>query len=360
MRRVLCVLLPVVFGIPSSQWLSFLPDDLLIADIPILPGSHNSGSAKPRSINFGPYYVARQQSLSVLHQLLAGVRFLDIRLRYDTRGVVRVSHGLDTSYIFSELLGEVKAFLDSHASEFVVVMIRGDWPAERTFPLTRDSIAELVNVLKKSGVHWAQDVDINSTLGSVRGKCVLVADYFPYAPEVEFNVPYMAKREQYQVCDIWDDTAAEKPAVKISRFMQSTKEVNVGLSEQMIERSESPHDVYPRVCDALPGSKLFTGVALDRTHAYIVPPCLTSHSWNGWFIDNLETNPFWRPQLDPVVPVGVVLIDFAEPKLLKRLIDVGFRMLNQTVEVDAIDMDFACSIIVDDENVDYFPVIGIV
>ena len=38
--------------------------------------------------------------------------------------------------------------------------------------------------------------------------------------------------------------------------------------------------------------------------------------------------------MHPPVPVGVVLIDFADMEINKRLLDVGFRMMGKDITVD--------------------------
>ncbi len=327
-----------------------MDDNLPIIEIPIIPGSHNSGTCDPRlSVTQCVFALARQQHLAVRDQLDAGTRLVDIRIRYDDgkaglnflrgssggRSVFQVVHTLDTRYTLEELLREVKEFLQTNPSEFVVVMLRGDWPPDQSVApdgggLKRDRVTELGNLLTNSGIVWADGVDLSTRVGDIRGMGLLLSDWFHEGVgEGLINVPFLDKGQVYQVCDIWDDNHSELPAVKVSRFMQSTREVNVGMEMRQKEVPENPNSIHPRVCEALPGSKLFTGVALDRTHAYVIPPCLTSPSWNEWFATELESNTLWRPNMDPPVPVGVVLIDFADRAILKRLLDVGFRMMGK-------------------------------
>ncbi len=340
-----------------QSWLSIVDDELPLIELPILPGSHNSGTCDPRySITECVFTIARQQHLSVKAQLESGVRLLDIRIRYDEgkggfmfrRGslsLLRVVHTLDTRYTLEEVLTEIKIFLDTYSTEFVIVLLRGDWPPHVSFAADSGEakvqrVTELGITLKNSGLNWADAVDSSTRVGDIRGMALLLSDWFHEGLDSSLlQVPFLDKGTVYQVCDIWDDHQGERPAVKISRFMQSTRNDNVGMHLRNREERENPQGTHPRVCDALPGSRLLTGVALDRTHAYLVPPCLTSPAWNEWFANELELNPSWRPQMDPPIPIGVVLIDFADRPILRRLLDVGFKMMgkpNLAIEPSAI------------------------
>jgi len=147
-------------SVDLPSWLAEFPDEMKISSIPILPGSHNSGTAKTR-MSFGIHQIARQQKLSIRQQLESGIRMVDLRVRYDTKPVsgllfgskptIRVVHTMDTSYSFQRSLAEIKSFLDDHPSEFVVVLLRGDWPPESSFsaePTKRARVAELADILK--------------------------------------------------------------------------------------------------------------------------------------------------------------------------------------------------------------------
>lgn len=334
-------------NVPISDWMSELDDSIEIRNIPIIPGTHNSGTARAGAFYFGAYQVARQQKLSIADQLLAGVRVLDIRLRFKEGTIfgcfqppeptMHVVHTFDTCYTLESLLKEVSDFLHSHKSEFIVSMIRGDWPPTWSFASTDalkvERVKELSAVLRHSGIGWAENVNIDTTIGPVRGKAILLSDWFEVAP-AKLEVPHLTKWRAYAVCDIWDENPGENPALKVDRFMQSTSVFNMGLKENTPDKLDDARKKRPRVCEDLPGSKLLTGVALDRTHGYIVPPILTSWNWNRWFVENLEKNPRWRPQMHPPVPVGVVLIDFADMEINKRLLDVGFRMMGKDITVD--------------------------
>jgi hypothetical protein len=239
---------------------------------------------------------------------------------------------LDTSYTLDESLAEVKSFLEENEQEFVVILLRGDWPPSSSFSDDKckaGRVSFLARVLQTSGIQFARDLNKDATtVRDLRGKGVIVSQWFHEGVTSMDIVPFVKWEDHYQICDIWDDATRELPGLKIDRFMQSTPERNVGHEVSLSEEQMGiPEGSRPRVCWNLPGTKTFTGVGLDRTHAYIIPPSITSPSWNEWFLINLETNPLWRPQLDPAVPVGIVLIDFADQDTVGRLIEVGLNMI---------------------------------
>jgi hypothetical protein len=176
-----------------------------------------------------------------------------------------------------------------------------------------------------------------SKLFHFRGKGVLLTEWFQTGRSGDLldqlDMPYRNRDIWYSVCDIWNDSPWENPKGKIDLFMRSNQDGQV---------TGNPRGGAKK-CESYPGSRLFTGVALDKTHAFIVAPGLTSTMiWNNWFVKNLERNPEWRPQMESPVPVGVVLIDFAKPKIIKRMLDVGFRMANIHETIDVPESQSGC------------------
>ena len=339
-------------GIELSSWMKQIPDNMLVSRIPILPGTHNSGTASSRGCS--PFFCfARQQKLSIADQLKAGVRILDFRIRFDSQqggirglfgrnhldecpAILRIVHTFDTSYTLQQSLSEVKEFLDQNKGdkqEFVVILLRGDWPPTTSFSddnCKEGRVAFLASLLKSSGIEFAGNIDKDiTTVGDLRGKAVIVSQWFHEGVSSMETVPYVKWEDHYQVCDIWNDPSTEIATLKIDRFMQSTPVRNVGHQLSLIEEQQGIKEgSRPQICWHVPGTKTFTGVALDRTHG-ILPPGLTSTRWNKWFLENLETNKLWRPQLHPPVPVGVVLLDFADSETVGRLVKVGLKITRE-------------------------------
>lgn len=154
----------------DSSWLQEFQETRLL-DLPIIPASHNSGSAKRESLigmTVGSPW-ARQQSLSIKDQLKLGVRGIDFRLHVKKSSKntnhhikVQISHGFDTNYSFQRGLKEIKDFLAAHGSEFVILFLRIDWDhrlSDLFSGKTRKIREKLTRILLKSGVEFAKVAD---------------------------------------------------------------------------------------------------------------------------------------------------------------------------------------------------------
>ena len=344
-----------------SEWLTEF-QDYKINELPILPGTHNSGSAHPMDRSDGPgFQMVKQQEISILDQLKSGIRLLDFRIRYKNSNPVSkitgflsiddetwgnevnhiiLAHTYGLSYTLAAALREVRVFLHNHPSEFVAIMVRPDWQYEKNFAKPdkkAERVKDFLDILKGSNLSFAgsRQVSMNTKVREVRGKVILMSEWLhenPGGGKDLFdgsNIDYLPWRTAYKICDLWSDPSGEASSHKVDNFMKQ-----LGWFKGDPNGLKSTHGAGR--CIATPGSAIFTGVGLDRTDAPI-PPCMKSPQWVRWFTKALETNPEWRPskelskieQLDhPSVytPVGVVLIDFANPMAVKHLIDIGFRM----------------------------------
>jgi hypothetical protein len=123
---------------PRSAWMSLVANRTLF-DLTI-PGSHHSASGTisiARPSRFICRRHAQCQSLSVLQQLRAGVRCLDVRLRLGSDGVIRASHSNRVSSIeleflfmsFEDIVNELVVFFEESRSEVVFLKIRMDFRA---------------------------------------------------------------------------------------------------------------------------------------------------------------------------------------------------------------------------------------
>ena len=351
----------------SSDWMRELGDTRLM-DIQIIPGSHNSASAKPRNPEDGPgYEFFRQQELSILDQLNSGVRLIDLRLRYQsgpveairaalrtdkTESHIRVSHSFDSSYVLEHALDEIRHFLGEHAGEVVLLMVRGDWPPEKHFSRPdqkEERVGEVAQLLNKSGLSFVRRSNLDPqkvTLGSVAGQVILISDWLQEDPNdsgkdllKDNGIEYIPRSEFYKVCDAWNDKSVDDSLKKIDQLMTDTDR------EFDASRRRKPVDEKDCTTFAFHGSALFTGIGLDHS-SITAPPCVTSKNWIEWFISNLETNTKWNPN----VPIGIVLIDFTNPFTIKRLLDVGFNRANMKVRVQfpiewAKGLDLHCAFV---------------
>ncbi len=123
---------------PRHNWMSFVGNRTLF-DVTI-PGSHHSASGTisiARPSRFICRRHAQCQSLTVLEQLRAGIRCLDVRLRLGSDGVIRASHSnrvssIELEFLFmsmEDVVNEILRFLDENRSEVVFLKIRMDFRA---------------------------------------------------------------------------------------------------------------------------------------------------------------------------------------------------------------------------------------
>lgn len=97
-----------------EKWMSYIKDDAKITKI-AMPGTHNSGTK-------GMHRFARCQNGTLYEQFQHGVRYFDIRLRADKKGV-RIAHGILKGMPAREAFASFKKILDS-SDEFLVISIQ--------------------------------------------------------------------------------------------------------------------------------------------------------------------------------------------------------------------------------------------
>lgn len=118
-------------GVTGVNWMSGISDDAYLSDLSI-PGTHDSGA---RIVDSIATTWAKCQNLTITDQLNIGVRYLDMRLEYDTscKDNIRVVHstinvwnGNNGALTLYEVLNECYAFLDSHPSETIIMSVKED------------------------------------------------------------------------------------------------------------------------------------------------------------------------------------------------------------------------------------------
>lgn len=97
-----------------EKWMSYIKDDAKITKI-AMPGTHNSGTK-------GMHRFARCQNGTLFEQFQHGVRYFDIRLRADKKGL-RIAHGILKGMPAREAFASFRKILDS-SDEFLVISIQ--------------------------------------------------------------------------------------------------------------------------------------------------------------------------------------------------------------------------------------------
>lgn len=103
----------------TEDWMSRLPDSTLLQNMSI-PGSHDSGATIGGA-------AAECQDWSILEQLNAGIRFLDIRgRRYGRRYAIH--HGMFFQNLFFEdVMAQIISFLEDHPQEVIIMNIQEEY-----------------------------------------------------------------------------------------------------------------------------------------------------------------------------------------------------------------------------------------
>lgn len=156
--------LPVHSQITGANWLSKIPDDAALQTLHI-PGTHNSAA------HYEPLPgTAKCQNLSIAEQLLAGVRFFDIRCRHQNDRF-DLYHGLvEQEQTFTELQQTIAKFLESNPGEVLLISIQETFQAKNnscSFPKT------FLHYQKQSPKLWSPVTTVPK-LAQARGKAILL------------------------------------------------------------------------------------------------------------------------------------------------------------------------------------------
>jgi 1-phosphatidylinositol phosphodiesterase len=188
----------------GACWMQGIDDDTLLSDM-TLPGTHDSGAT------FGGS-TTQTQRLSIEQQLLAGVRFLDIRCcqQYD---LFNIYHGpVPQPLSFGQVQQACASFLTDHPSEALIMSIKRE--AEdlstgntMTFEQAFDCYANQTDI-------WYLE-DGTCTLGDVRGKILLIRRF------AASNTPKGID------CTEWPDNSTFKiPADEFTLYVQDCYKID--------------------------------------------------------------------------------------------------------------------------------------
>ena len=154
--------LPVTPG-----WMSFQPDGVGLQAL-TLPGTHDSMAMYEDLKD-----TAQTQSLPLVEQYDAGIRYVDMRCR-NVMDAFEMYHGtVDELATFDDVLATTYAFLDEYPTETIAMSIKEETGSGTTSE-TFDQVA--AGYIAKDADRWYTGDSIPA-LGDVRGKIVLVRRY---------------------------------------------------------------------------------------------------------------------------------------------------------------------------------------
>lgn len=148
----------------EADWMAELADARGVAELSI-PGTHDSGA------RLEPYPgVAQAQRLAIADQLVAGVRYLDLRCRH-IEDEFLIYHGpVDQDLTFDDALATLAKFLDEHPGETLIVSVNEEGAPQRN---TRSFEATFAAYVAQAPDRWYLG-DTLPRLGDVRGRLVLL------------------------------------------------------------------------------------------------------------------------------------------------------------------------------------------
>jgi 1-phosphatidylinositol phosphodiesterase len=149
----------------ETDWMADLADARGVAELSI-PGTHDSGALHEPLPG-----VAQAQRIAIADQLVAGVRYFDLRCR-QVDDAFLIYHGpIDQDQTFDEVLATMSKFLDAHPGEAVIVSVK-----EETTPAgtnTRSFEATFASYVAQAPDRWYLG-DTLPRLGDVRSRLVLL------------------------------------------------------------------------------------------------------------------------------------------------------------------------------------------
>ena len=293
---------PLTPQFDPTNWLSHF-SDFRVVDLPIIPGTHNSGASQFLATAILPW--VRNQHRSIADQLLLGVRFLDLRL-HAVKDEVRISHTADTVETLANVLATVKSFLEANRSEFVILFCQSD----SDYPYKTDADRELtLATFIDSGIQYVEFTQENPigtlTVRNAGGKVILLTRPWEVLPGVgtgrsdfvsfdygALNHRFLSTLTDYAICDLWYSKFWLGPggaAYRLSRCMHNY----VGQRQRNI----------------------LHGIAVDFT-LLGVPPAMHAWRFNGSFWGRFDALPMERKRR----PFGIVMVDFFDQQTSKRIL----------------------------------------
>ncbi len=149
-----------------SRWMQFISDDALLRKI-VIPGSHDSGTK-------GMLWAWETQNYDIYQQLIAGVRYFDIRVHKKGTKYL-IFHKLSDGMAFEPILEKIKLFLSEHSSEVVLLdfqHFKGNSQKE-VERLLLEILGSDNLIVSNSSKDGNLDFIHNLKLKQVRGKCII-------------------------------------------------------------------------------------------------------------------------------------------------------------------------------------------
>ena len=116
-----------------SKWMSYIDDKTPLSDL-IIPGSHDCGTYNNtkewnlfgRLFNFTGR--CQDRHFNIYDQLLAGIRYLDIRIRLNKHDTLINCHGICTTGLtIKDIFRQIKQYITHYPTETILLYIQHEY-----------------------------------------------------------------------------------------------------------------------------------------------------------------------------------------------------------------------------------------
>ncbi|PEA01655.1 hypothetical protein CON37_26690 [Bacillus cereus] len=193
----------------NTGWVSTLKGDTPLSQLSI-PGTHNSMSRHGGGGLYPDDYI-KTQRMDLQTQLNSGARYLDIRLRKESNTLFTAYHGSVNQHAAfgGDILNTVKAFLQAHPGETVLMRVKNECNGPGTGKCTDVETSKTWAQIFEDNYYnnpsyrdyfWKGDSN-NPKLNEVRGKIVVLSQ-FPTGGK-RLGIPYgtLDIQDHYEVDD---------------------------------------------------------------------------------------------------------------------------------------------------------------
>lgn len=148
----------------NQSWMASIPDDQPLSEL-TMPGTHNSMAL------YGGVY-AECQTWSLPLQLLAGIRFLDIHVRY-VKGNLTIHHGVSYQQAhFGHVLEAVADFLHKYPTETVLMRVKEEFSETNNI---YGAVVDYIHRHAQWNLLWHSR--LVPTMAEARGKLIILQDF---------------------------------------------------------------------------------------------------------------------------------------------------------------------------------------
>ena len=333
-------------SISLDSWMEdqYVESALFFDSLNVVPSTHNSGAVYPLKKECCiPWLWAKCQSYSIRDQLMMGIRCFDLRLKIvrveGKKNRYQIVHFFDSTYTFTDIMGEIHDFLDTNDGETVFVMIKPDWNTRGNWRFSdledlwntisvNDRVLKVDDINKeKDGGNGGGGISLSELrFCNVRGKVLMMPDghfYHSYndiaggrngankvnsGKDIDFIhgvkiiYPNFLNR-----CNNWNAGGLYDAKRRIEHFLFTEKERTVSGEESDTNHSE--HNVFPLI---------ETNVVLFKGS---IPPCVVSKCMKSYLENEcVRMDSSTEDDMCYVKRLGFLMLDFADDTLVKQLL----------------------------------------